>query len=171
MNDQVDADALRELAGVGVRLVALRCSGYNNVDLAAAERLGIAVARVPAYSPHAVAEHTVGLMLALDRKLYKAYNRVREGNFNLEGLLGSELYGRTAGIIGTGKIGAIVGRILHGFECRLLVYDVTRNPEVEALGVDTSISTNCAASATSSRCTARWCPAPTASSTKTASRR
>lgn len=134
VNDHLDADVLRALSEHGTRLIALRCSGFNNVDLVEAERLGMTVARVPTYSPHAVAEHTVGLMLALDRRLYKAYNRVREGNFNLEGLLGGELFGRTAGIIGTGKIGAIVAKILNGFECRLLVYDVTHNPDVESLG-------------------------------------
>jgi D-lactate dehydrogenase len=92
------------------------------------------VARVPAYSPHAVAEHTVGLILALDRKLHRAYNRVREGNFALDGLLGFDLCGRTIGIIGTGKIGTIVARIMNGFGCRLLAYDVVVNPEVETLG-------------------------------------
>ena len=92
------------------------------------------VTRVPAYSPHAVAEHTVALMLALNRKLHKAYNRVREGNFALDGLLGFDLHGRTVGVIGTGKIGAIVARIMAGFGCQLLAYDVVRNPEVEAAG-------------------------------------
>lgn len=134
VNDHVDEPALSVLHEMGVGLVALRCSGYNNVDLAAAERLGVVVARVPAYSPHAVAELTVALMLSLDRKLHKAYNRVREGNFNLEGLLGAELFRRTVGVIGTGKIGAIVAKILAGFECRLLAYDLVRNSEVEALG-------------------------------------
>jgi len=134
VNDRVDEPVISVLRELGVGLVALRCSGYNNVDLAAAERLGVVVARVPAYSPHAVAELTVALMLSLDRKLHKAYNRVREGNFNLEGLLGAELYHRTVGIVGTGKIGGIVARILAGFGCRLLAYDLIRNSEVEALG-------------------------------------
>jgi len=134
VNDHLDAGVLAELRRQGTQLIAMRCAGYNNVDLAEARRLGMTVARVPAYSPHAVAEHTVALMLALERKLYKAYNRVREGNFALDGLLGCELHGRTAGIVGTGKIGAIVARILAGFGCRLLAYDVARNPEVEALG-------------------------------------
>lgn len=134
VNDHVDEAVLAVLHELGVGLVALRCSGYNNVDLAAADRLGIVVARVPAYSPHAVAELTVALMLSLDRKLHKAYNRVREGNFNLEGLLGAELYRRSVGIVGTGKIGAIVARILAGFGCRLLAYDLVRNSEVESLG-------------------------------------
>lgn len=134
VNDRVDEPSLRILRELSVGLVALRCAGYNNVDLAAADRLEIGVARVPAYSPHAVAELTVALMLSLDRKLHKAYNRVREGNFNLEGLLGAELHRRAVGIVGTGKIGAIVVRILAGFGCRLLAYDLVRNPEVEALG-------------------------------------
>src|SRR3712207_3424904 len=106
VNDRLTAAVLALLATRGVRLVALRCAGFNNVDIAAAQQLGITVVRVPAYSPHAVAEHTVALMLALNRKLHRAYNRVREGNFALEGLLGFDLHGRTAGIIGTGKIGA-----------------------------------------------------------------
>ncbi len=135
VNDNLDGPVLRALADGGTRLVALRCAGFNNVDLDAAEQLGITVARVPAYSPHAVAEHTVGLMLALNRKIHRAHNRVREGNFALEGLLGFDMAGRTAGIVGTGKIGAIVARILHGFGCRLLAFDVHPNPECEALGV------------------------------------
>jgi D-lactate dehydrogenase len=135
VNDNLDAAVLRVLAAGGTRLVALRCAGFNNVDLDAAEQLGIAVARVPAYSPHAVAEHTVGLMLALNRKIHRAHNRVREGNFALEGLLGFDMVGRVAGIVGTGRIGAIVARILHGFGCRLLAFDMHRNADCEALGV------------------------------------
>ena len=134
VNDQLDAQVLLTLSQQGTRLIALRCSGFNNVDLRAAEQLRLAVTRVPAYSPHAVAEHTVGLILALSRKLHKAYNRVREGNFSLEGLLGTDLYERTVGVIGTGKIGAITARILAGFGCRLLACDPVNNPEVEALG-------------------------------------
>ena len=134
VNDQLDAQVLLMLARQGTRLIALRCSGFNNVDLRAAEQLSLTVTRVPAYSPHAVAEHTVGLILALSRKLHKAYNRVREGNFALDGLLGFDLHGRTVGIIGTGKIGAIMARILAGFGCRLLAHDLVVNPEVEALG-------------------------------------
>ncbi len=120
VHDEADAEVLEALAAAGTRLVALRCAGFNNVDLRAAARLEITVARVPAYSPHAVAEHTVALILALERKLHKAYNRVREGNFALDGLLGGELNGRTAGVIGTGKIGALVVGILAGFGCQVL---------------------------------------------------
>ena len=118
-----------------MRLVALRCAGFNNVDLVAAERLGLTVVRVPAYSPYAVAEHTVGLMLALNRRIHRAHQRVREGNFSIEGLMGFDLHGTPAGIIGTGKIGAIVAKILHGFGCELYAYDVQPNPECVALGV------------------------------------
>ncbi len=134
VNDQLDAQVLLMLARQGTRLIALRSAGFNHVDLMAAEHLGFTVTRVPAYSPHAVAEHTVGLILALCRKLHKAYLRVREGNFSLEGLLGSDLHGRTAGVVGTGKIGAIVAQILAGFGCRVLAYDLQRNPAVEAFG-------------------------------------
>lgn len=135
VNDRLDSAVLDALASDGVRLVALRCAGFNNVDLAAARRLGITVARVPAYSPHAVAEHTVALILALNRKLHRAYNRVREGNFALEGLLGFDLNGRTAGIVGTGKIGAVAARILHGFGCTVLAFDPYPAESCRALGV------------------------------------
>ena len=135
VNDQLDAAGLEMLARIGVRLVALRCAGFNNVDLPRAQQLGIAVVRVPAYSPHAVAEHTVALMLALNRKLHRAYNRVREGNFALDGLLGFDFNGRAAGVIGTGKIGAVVARILHGFGCTVLAYDPFPDDDCRALGV------------------------------------
>jgi D-lactate dehydrogenase len=105
-------------------LIALRSAGYNHVDLEAAGRLGLAVVRVPAYSPHAVAEHAVALILALNRKIHRAYNRVREGNFQLDGLVGSDLFGKTVGIAGTGKIGAAFAGIMRGFGCRLLAFDV-----------------------------------------------
>lgn len=134
VNDLLDADVLQKLFAGGVRLIALRCAGYNNVDLAAAARLGIRVIRVPAYSPYAVAEHTVGLMLALNRKLHKAYNRVREGNFSLEGLLGFDFHGRTFGVVGTGQIGLSTARILSGFGVNLIGYDVRENPEFKTLG-------------------------------------
>jgi len=133
VNDELDAGVLLSLHRLGVRLVALRCAGFNQVDLKAAQQLGLVVARVPAYSPHAVAEHTVGLILALARRIHKAYNRVREGNFALEGLLGMELCGRTVGVVGAGKIGAIVVQILHGFGCEMLAHDVTVNPAVAKL--------------------------------------
>ena len=136
VNDRLDATVLERLRSLGIRIVALRCAGYNNVDLAAADRLGLVVARVPAYSPEAVAEHTVALILALNRKVYRAYNRVREGNFSLDGLVGFNLHGKTVGLIGTGKIGAAVARILGpGFGCRLLACDPAPNQECVRLGV------------------------------------
>ena len=130
VNDRADAGVLKMLHAGGTRLVALRCSGFNNVDIATAAALGIAVVRVPAYSPHAVAEHAIGLILALNRKIHRAYARVREGNFSLEGLLGFDLGGRTGGVVGTGKIGTIVARILHGFGCRVLAYDMRANEQL-----------------------------------------
>jgi D-lactate dehydrogenase len=135
VNDQADAGVVADLAHAGVRLIVLRCAGFNNVDLAAAHREGIVVARVPAYSPHAVAEHTLALVLALNRKIHRAYNRVREGNFALEGLLGFDLYGKTVGLIGTGRIGTEVARILTGFGCRVLATDPMPNAECTALSV------------------------------------
>src|SRR5688572_9091006 len=127
VHDHFDRGVLAALAAGGTRLVALRCAGFNNVDLAAAAELGIGVVRVPAYSPHAVAEHTIALILNLDRKLHRAWNRVREGNFALEGLMGREIHGRAVGVIGTGAIGAAVARILAGFEARLLAFDLRPN--------------------------------------------
>ena len=135
VNDRLDAPVLEALASDGIRLIALRCAGFNNVDIHAAQRLGLAVARVPAYSPHAVAEHTVALILALNRKLHRAYNRVREGNFALDGLLGFDLHGRTVGIVGTGKIGAVAARILAGFGCTVLAFDPFPDEGCRALGV------------------------------------
>lgn len=124
VNDHVDRETLATLHGLGVRLVALRSAGYNHVDLAAAAELGLRVVRVPEYSPYAVAEHAVALVLALDRKIHRAHARIREGNFSLEGLLGFDLHGKTVGLIGTGRIGAAAARIFHGFGCRVLAYDV-----------------------------------------------
>ncbi|HDS83980.1 MAG TPA: 2-hydroxyacid dehydrogenase [Phycisphaerales bacterium] len=135
VNDVADAPILARLKELGVRLVALRCAGFNNVDLEAAERLGLSVVRVPAYSPYAVAEHTIGLILALNRRIHRAHQRVREGNFSLDGLMGFDLHGTPVGIIGTGKIGQIVARILHGFGCELYAYDIQPNPDCEQLGV------------------------------------
>ncbi len=135
VNDRLDAEVLGILASRGIRTIALRCAGFNNVDLEAAGRLGLIVARVPAYSPYAVAEHTLALILGLNRRIPRAYNRVREGDFSLDGLLGFDLHGRTVGIVGTGQIGAVVARILTGFGCRLLAHDPVRNAEVEALGI------------------------------------
>lgn len=130
VHDQVDASVLGSLRKGGTKLVALRCAGFNNVDLDAAAEAGIKVVRVPAYSPHAVAEHAVSLILCLNRKIHRAYARVREGNMALEGLLGVELHSKTVGILGTGRIGAIVGRIMHGFGCRVLAYDPYPSDEV-----------------------------------------
>lgn len=123
VNDRIDADCLARLSAAGVRHVALRCAGFNNLDLAAARRLGIAVTRVPAYSPHAVAEHTVALVLALNRRIHRAYNRVREQNFSLSGLVGFDLCGRTCGIVGTGRIGRVTAQIFRGFGMRVLAHD------------------------------------------------
>jgi D-lactate dehydrogenase len=134
VNDNAGAEALEGLTAAGVRLLALRSAGFNHVDLAVADRLGITVLRVPAYSPHAVAEHTVALMLSLNRKLHRAYARVREQNFALDGLLGFDVHGKTVGVIGTGKVGEVVCRILSGFGCKLLAFDPQPSPECEALG-------------------------------------
>lgn len=134
INDDLSAPVLARLKAGGTRLIALRSAGYNHVDLAAAKRLGLAVVRVPAYSPHAVAEHAVALILALNRRLHRAYNRTREGDFSLHGLTGFDLHGKTVGVVGTGQIGLAFARIMAGFGCQLLAYDPYPNPEVEALG-------------------------------------
>lgn len=123
VNDQLDRQCLEILAGHGLKMIALRCAGFNNVDLLAAKELGIKVARVPAYSPHAVAEHAVALILTLNRKTHKAYNRVRESNFSLVRLEGFDLYKKTVGVVGTGKIGRAFIEIMKGFGCRILAYD------------------------------------------------
>jgi len=135
VNDQLDAATLAILAEQGVKLITLRCAGFNQVDLAAAARLSLPVVRVPEYSPHAVAEHTIGLVLTLDRRLHKAYNRVRDGNFSLDGLLGFDLFGRTVGVVGTGRIGRCVAEILLGFGCRVLAFDPMPEPDLTARGV------------------------------------
>jgi D-lactate dehydrogenase len=134
INDDLGAAVLERLAAGGTRLIALRSAGYNHVDLPTAKRLGLAIVRVPAYSPHAVAEHAVALVLALNRQLHRAYNRTREGDFSLRGLTGFDLYGKTVGVVGTGQIGATFARIMQGFGCQLLAYDPYPNPQVEALG-------------------------------------
>ena len=123
VNDTANRPVLEKLAEHGVRLLALRCTGFNHVDLEAAKALGLSVTRVPVYSPHAVAEHVVALLLALNRKIHRAYNRVRELNFALSGLVGFDLHGKTAGIIGTGKIGRVAAQILRGFGMQVLAYD------------------------------------------------
>ncbi len=142
VNDDVGAATLEVLAAQGVRYVVLRCTGFNNVDLKAAQELGISVARVTAYSPFSVAEHTVGLIMMLNRKLYRAYNRVRDDNFALEGLLGFDLHGRTVGVIGTGKIGLILAQIMHGFGCQLLGYDPKPNAQFAAIGAARYVELN-----------------------------
>lgn len=124
VNDTVDAETIRGLSELGVRLIALRCAGFNNVDLQAAARCGIPVVRVPAYSPHAVAEYAVAMILSLNRKIHRAYWRTRDGNFSLHGLLGFDLYGKTAGIVGTGKIARPLIHILKGFGMQVVAYDI-----------------------------------------------
>ena len=155
VNDRLDAAVLRQLAEGGTRLVALRCAGFNQVDLAVAGELGIRVVRVPAYSPYAVAEHTIALVLALNRHIPRAVARVRDGNFALDGLVGFDMHGKTAGVVGTGKIGEVVARLLVGFGCRVLAYDPVPSPAVTALGATTRPWRRCSRRATSSRCTVR----------------
>ncbi|HWX48976.1 MAG TPA: 2-hydroxyacid dehydrogenase [Roseomonas sp.] len=135
VNDRAGAAVLEAFAASGVRLLALRSAGFNNVDLPAARRFGVTVARVPAYSPEAVAEHTVAMMLSLNRCIHRAYNRVREGNFALDGLLGFGLAGRRVGVVGTGRIGAAVARIMLGFGCQVMAYDPQPDSALEAMGV------------------------------------
>lgn len=129
VNDHLDRPCLEAIAAQGVKLIALRCTGFNNVDLTAAKELGLTVTRVPVYSPHAVAEHAVALLLTLNRKVHRAFNRVRELNFSLDGLVGFDLHGKTAGIVGTGKIGRNVARILRGFGMRVIAYDPFPAPD------------------------------------------
>lgn len=136
VNDACNATVIDKLAERGVRLIALRCAGFNNVDLQAAEAAGIKVVRVPAYSPYAVAEHAVALILTLNRKIHKAYNRVREQNFSLQGLIGFDLNGKTVGVIGTGNIGQVFCKIMLGFGCRVLAFDLIANKDMEKLGVE-----------------------------------
>lgn len=134
VNDSVNRDVLRQLAQGGTKLVATRCTGFNHIDLEAADEFGIRVVRVVNYSPNSVAEFAVGLLLALNRKVHRAYNRTREGNFRLDGLMGFDLVDRTVAVIGTGKIGSIFGRIMAGFGCRVIGFDVHRSPEFERIG-------------------------------------
>jgi len=136
VNDRLTRAVLERLRAGKTRLVALRCAGFNNVDLGAAAELGLTVARVPAYSPHAVAELAMGLILMLNRRLHRAYARVREANFSLVGLCGFDLYGRQVGVLGTGAIGTAFCRILRGFECRVLASDPQPNPACRDLGVE-----------------------------------
>jgi D-lactate dehydrogenase len=134
VNDTCDPGVLAELQRGGTRLVALRCTGSNNVDLAAAARLGIQVVRVTEYSPYSVAEHAVALLLAVNRKIHRAYNRTRDSNFALDGLMGFDLHGKTVAVIGTGKIGRVFTKIMLGFGCKVIGYDKFPTPEFEALG-------------------------------------
>lgn len=135
VNDSVQAAVLEKLKEIDVKLVALRCAGFNNVDINKAAELGIGIVRVPSYSPYAVAEHTLGLILSLNRKFHKAFTRVRDGNFALDGLLGFDIHGKTIGVIGTGRIGQIFMQLIKGFSCEILAYDKFPNKEVEASGV------------------------------------
>ncbi|MEM6400587.1 MAG: 2-hydroxyacid dehydrogenase, partial [Cyanobacteria bacterium P01_D01_bin.116] len=135
INDQLDERTLSAIAEQGTKLIALRSAGFNNVDIKAAKELGIKVVRVPAYSPYAVAEHAAGLILTLNRKYHRAYSRVRESNFSLQGLLGFDLHGSTIGIVGTGKIGMCFAQIMKGFGCNLLAYDIYQNPNCLEMGV------------------------------------
>lgn len=141
VNDMLDAPVLHALKSLGVRGVFLRCAGFNNVDLDAADELGFLVARVPAYSPEAVAEHTIALIMTLNRHTHRAYNRVREGNFMLDGLLGVTLHEKTFGIIGMGKIGRAVAKIANGFGCKVLGYDPVVSPEFATLGETVDLNT------------------------------
>jgi D-lactate dehydrogenase len=135
VNDAADEAALTKLKSLGVEILALRCAGFNQVDLLAAKALQIPVVRVPAYSPYAVAEHTVALIMALNRKTHKAYNRVREGNFSIAGLTGFDMFGKTVGLVGLGKIGLCTAKILAGFGCKLLGFDLYPSEEAKAAGV------------------------------------
>ena len=135
VNDDVNKTVLDKLYQFGINVIALRCAGFNNVDIEHTKSLGMKICRVPEYSPQAVAEHAVGLMLTLSRKFHKAYNRVREDNFSLDGLMGFNLHQKTVGIIGTGNIGLATLKILNGFGCQLIAFDPNENPEALALGV------------------------------------
>ena len=136
VSDQLDRQTLKVLSDGGTKMIALRSAGFNHVDLQAAQEFGIKVTRVPNYSPHAIAEHAIALMLTLNRKTHKAYNRAREGNFSLEGLMGFDLAGKTAGIVGTGSIGKVLCQILLGFGCKVVAYDKTPNQDCVKMGVE-----------------------------------
>ncbi len=135
VNDKLTSSVLEKLFEKGIRLIALRCAGFNNVDLNTANKLGITVVRVPAYSPESIAEHAVGLMLSLSRHIHRAYNRIRESNFSLDGLLGFELHHSTIGIVGTGQIGTALAKILIGFGSTVIAYDPNPSDECIELGV------------------------------------
>ena len=135
VNDQLGAGVLNALKEMGIKIIAQRCAGFNNVDVVTAKQNDITVVRVPAYSPHAVAEHAVALIMTLNRKTHKAYNRVREGNFSLDRLTGFDLFGKTVGVIGTGKIGQCFARIMHGLGCKVVAFDIIVSKELEDLGI------------------------------------
>lgn len=135
VNDNLDAQVIKALAVNGIKIIALRCAGFNNVDIGAARENNMAVVRVPAYSPHAVAEHALALIMTLNRKTHKAYNRVREGNFSLDRLTGFDVNGKTVGVIGTGKIGQCFAHIMLGLGCKVLAFDIIANKDLEAAGV------------------------------------
>ncbi len=135
VNDKLNAQVIHELKEKGVKVIALRCAGFNNVDLETARASGIKVCRVPAYSPEAVAEHTVAMLLTLNRKIHKAYNRVREQNFSLNGLLGFDVHKKIVGVVGTGNIGAAFCKIMIGFGCHVIAFDVVKNSELETAGL------------------------------------
>lgn len=135
VNDRLDKTILQALSAGGTRLIALRSAGFNHVDLTTAQALGLKVVRVPEYSPYAVAEHALALMLSLNRKIHRAYNRVREGNFSLDGLVGFDLHKKPVGVIGTGRIGSVLAKILVGFGCKVMAYDLVENPQLIEMGV------------------------------------
>ncbi|HET6765964.1 MAG TPA: 2-hydroxyacid dehydrogenase [Chitinophagaceae bacterium] len=135
VNDQLNAAVLNTLNEMGIKIIAQRCAGFNNVDVVAASKNNMAIVRVPAYSPHAVAEHALALIMTLNRKTHKAYNRVREGNFSLDRLTGFDLYDKTVGVIGTGKIGQCFARIMQGLGCKVIAFDILINKELEDSGV------------------------------------
>jgi D-lactate dehydrogenase len=134
VNDKLDANCLKVLKEQGVELIAMRCAGFNNVDLPKCKQLGMRIVRVPAYSPYAVAEHAIALLLTLNRKIHKAYNRTKENNFSLDGLLGFDFHGKTVGIIGAGKIGQCFANICKGFGMNIIYYDIRANPDMDEIG-------------------------------------
>ncbi|WP_428240420.1 2-hydroxyacid dehydrogenase [Gynuella sp.] len=134
VNDVLDAETLSNLHHAGIKMIAMRCAGFNNIDLNKCCELGLPVARVPEYSPYAVAEHAVALIMDLNRNIHRAFNRVRENDYSLNGLLGFDMHGKTVGVIGTGKIGVAFATIMHGFGCQIIASDPYQNPDMEALG-------------------------------------
>ncbi len=136
VNDRINETIIQQLTSSGIKILALRSAGFNNVDLRAAQAHNLTVVRVPAYSPHAVAEHAVAMIMTLNRKIHKAYNRIREQNFSLNGLLGFDLYGKTVGVIGTGNIGEVFSRIMLGFGCKVVAFDINQNEKLREAGVE-----------------------------------